>query len=64
MMHASFWSAKGAETLSRRSARARENSLCREERKRGRVLTGIVTGGGQALRDPKPSCAQPGGEEE
>jgi hypothetical protein len=64
MMLASIWSEKGAETLSKGSAREGENFQCREERKRGRVLTGIVTGGGPALRDPKLSCGQPGGEEE
>jgi hypothetical protein len=50
--------------LSTKSARERGNFQCREERKRGWVLTELVAGGGPALRDLKLSCAQPGGGEE
>jgi hypothetical protein len=38
MMHASFWSEKGAETLSRRSARERGNFQCKK-RGRGSVFS-------------------------
>jgi hypothetical protein len=39
MMHASFWSKKGAETLSRRCAREREGTSSAERRGRGGVFS-------------------------